>query len=131
LQQPATINAATANEKMRLDLEAVTLAIDRLYLVAPQLLNQRVELKTSKLQEMEKARHAGRQSHKPALPKGKQRERDVEELENILDLIGKASERKMADQMVVLEGGMKSRMEKARQRDMEKASYLHMIVICD
>jgi hypothetical protein len=54
LQPP--INAATANEKMRLDLEAVTLAIDRLYMVAPQLLNQRVELKSSKLQAMEKAR---------------------------------------------------------------------------
>lgn len=122
--QPA-INAATANEKMRLDLEAVTLAIDRLYLVAPQLLNQRVELKTSKLQEMENARHAGTQSRKSALPKGKQREKDVEELENILDLIGKASERKMADQIVILEGGIKSRMERAHQRDMAKASCLH------
>lgn len=121
LLQPS-INLTTANEKMRLDLEAVTLAIDRLYLVAPQLHNQRVELKTSKLQEMEKARLAGK-SPKSAVPKGKQRERDVEELETIFDLIGKASERKMADQMVVLDGGMKSRLEKARQRDMAKASH--------
>lgn len=121
--QPA-INAATANEKRRLDLEAVTLAIDRLYMVAPQLHNQRVELKTSKLEEMEKARLAGKQSHRPTLSKDKQRERDVEELENIFDLMGKASERKMTDQVVTLEGGIKSRMERARQRDLEKVSYL-------
>ena len=47
------------SEKMRLDLEGVASAIDRLYMVAPQLNNQRVELKKSKLQEMESARRTG------------------------------------------------------------------------
>ena len=46
-------------EKMRLDLEAVTMAIDRLYLVAPQLSNQRIELKRAKLEQMEQARAGG------------------------------------------------------------------------
>jgi ubiquitin-protein ligase E3 D len=106
---------------MRFDLEAVTMAIDRLYMVAPQLHNQRVELKTSKVKEMEKARLAGQSSSsKSTVSEGKQRERDVKELEGILDLIGKASDRKMTDQLVVLEGGMKARLEKARQRDLAK-----------
>jgi hypothetical protein len=113
----STISSPT--EKMRLDLEAVTIAIDRLYMVAPQLHNQRVELKTSKVEEMEKARQAGTRP-KSAVSEGKQRERDVKELEGILDLIGKASDRKMTDQSVILDGGMKARLEKARQRDIAK-----------
>lgn len=106
--------AMTTTEKMRLDLEAVTMAIDRLYIAAPQLHNQRVELKSSKLAAMEEARKAGGKS---AVSEGKQRER---ELDYMLDLIGKASERKITDQSVVLEGGMGSRLEKARQRDVAK-----------
>ena len=116
--------SSCANEKMRLDLEAVTMAIDRLYMVAPQLHNQRVELKTSKVEEMEKARRAGSQAES-VVSEGKQRERDVKELEGILDLIGKASDRKMTDQLVILDGGMKARLEKARQRDMAKVRELH------
>ncbi|KAJ7167365.1 HECT-like ubiquitin-conjugating enzyme-binding-domain-containing protein [Mycena crocata] len=103
------------NEKMRLDLEAVTMAIDRLYLVAPQLHNQRVELKSSKLAQMEKARRQG-----SAVSRGKQKENDTRDLENILELIGKASERTIKDQSVILEGGMKTRLERARQRDVAK-----------
>lgn len=105
------------DEKMRLDFEAVTMAIDRLYLVAPQLHNQRVELKSSKLAQMEKA---GRQS--TPVSRGKQKEQDPRDLENILELIGKASERKLTNQSVVLDGGMSSRLERARQRDLEKVS---------
>lgn len=109
--------SAGMNEKMRLDFEAVTMAIDRLYLVAPQLHNQRVELKSSKLAQMERARREGSQS---ASPKGKQKqdpERDLKDLDHILEMIGKASERRLNDQSVILEGGMGSRMERARQRD--------------
>src|SRR5882762_4187701 len=120
-RQQSTISPTAANEKIRFDLEAVTMAIDRLYMVAPQLHNQRVELKTSKVKEMEKARLAGQgSSSKFTVSEGEQRERDVKELEGILDLIGKASDRKMTDQLVVLEGGMKARLEKARQRDLAK-----------
>ncbi|KAH9852331.1 HECT-like ubiquitin-conjugating enzyme-binding-domain-containing protein [Lenzites betulinus] len=119
-------SVAGVSEKMRMDLEAVALAIDRLYLVAPQLHDQRVELKKSKREEMERARMAG-PSQVRELPKdrakvraGKERAQDVGDLEKMVELIGRASERKLADQSVVLDGGMKARFEQARQRDQEK-----------
>ncbi|KAK7047424.1 hypothetical protein VNI00_006655 [Paramarasmius palmivorus] len=90
------IPAGQLSEKRRLDLEAVTMAIDRLYLVAPQLHNQRVELKTSKLEQMEKARREGQQSLKA---RGKQKQQgDIRELEKMLELISKASDRTFKDQ---------------------------------
>ncbi|KAJ3506354.1 hypothetical protein NLJ89_g6915 [Agrocybe chaxingu] len=101
------------DEKMKMDLEAITMAIDRLYLVAPQLHNQRVELKSSKLAEMEKAR-------REVTSKSKGKEHDVKELENILNLLGRASERTLKDQSVVLDGGMKSRLERSRQKESAK-----------
>ncbi|CAA7267252.1 unnamed protein product [Cyclocybe aegerita] len=101
------------DEKMKMDLEAVTMAIDRLYLVAPQLHNQRVELKSSKLAEMEKAR-------REVTTKSKGKERDAKELENILNLLGRASERTLKDQSVILDGGMKSRLERSRQKESAK-----------
>jgi hypothetical protein len=97
------------DEKMRLDLDEVTTAIDRLYRVAPQLHNQRVELKRSKLEELEIARAAQASS-------GKQKER---ELEHIVDMIGRASERKLVQQTVIL-GDMDARIERLRQRDLQK-----------
>lgn len=103
------------SEKMRLDLEAVTIAIDRLYLVAPQLLNQRVELKASKMAELEKARQAGK-------GKGKQKQVDLRELEHMVEMIGKASERKITDQTYVLDGDTRARQERARRRDDERVS---------
>ncbi|KAI0250715.1 HECT-like ubiquitin-conjugating enzyme-binding-domain-containing protein, partial [Lactifluus subvellereus] len=102
----------STDEKMRLDLDAVTMAIDRLYRVAPQLHNQRVELKSSKLKELESARTAQAEPTSP----GKQKER---ELERIVDMIGRASERKIVDQTVTLED-MKARIERVRQRDDQK-----------
>ncbi|KAJ3746783.1 HECT-like ubiquitin-conjugating enzyme-binding-domain-containing protein [Lentinula detonsa] len=111
------------SEKRKLDLEAVTMAIDRLYLVAPQLHNQRVELKSTKLAQMETAKRQGTQtSATSSRSAGKQKEhdRDVKELENMLELINKASGRTLKDQSVILDGGMKSRLEKVRQRDMAK-----------
>jgi hypothetical protein len=100
------------DEKMRLDLDEVTTAIDRLYRVAPQLHNQRVELKKSKLDELKSARKA---QEGPA-ETGKQKER---ELEHIVDMIGRASERKLVQQTVVL-GDVDARIERARQRDVQK-----------
>ncbi|KAL0069209.1 hypothetical protein AAF712_003572 [Marasmius tenuissimus] len=94
-----------SSEKRRLDFEAVTMAIDRLYLVA----------------QMEKARKEGTQSAK-ARGKQKEKENDVRDLEKMLELIGKASDRTIKDQSVILDGGMKVRLERARQRDNEKAS---------
>jgi len=117
--------ASSMNEKRRLDLEAVTLAIDTLYMVAPQLHNQRVELKSSKLEQMEKARREGTKVSSKAAGKQKQTDDDVKELENMLELINRASERKLVGQSVILDGGMKSRLEKARMRDQAKVSKLH------
>ncbi|KAJ6495343.1 HECT-like ubiquitin-conjugating enzyme-binding-domain-containing protein [Mycena sanguinolenta] len=109
---------ASGNEKMRLDLEAVAMAIDRLYLVAPQLHNQRVELKSSKLAQMEKARRQG--SSTVSRGKEKAKDPDMRDLENLLELVGRASERTLKDQSVILDGGMKTRLERARQRDVAK-----------
>ena len=103
------------DEKMRLDLDEVTTAIDRLYRVAPQLHNQRVELKRSKLEELEIARAA--QVAPASL--GKQKER---ELERIVDMIGRASERKLVQQTVIL-GDMDARVERMRQRDLQKVHF--------
>jgi hypothetical protein len=100
------------DEKMRLDLDEVTTAIDRLYRVAPQLHNQRVELKSSKLRQLESARTPQATS----ISAGKQRER---ELERIVDMIGRASERKLVNQTVIL-GDLDARIERARQRDSQK-----------
>ncbi|KAL1743519.1 HECT-like ubiquitin-conjugating enzyme-binding-domain-containing protein [Schizophyllum fasciatum] len=110
--------APPLNEKTRMDLEAITLAIDRLYLVAPQLHNQRVELRSSKVEQLERARMAGSSSASSS-KKGKQKEKesDIRDLENILELLGKATERSLKDQSFVLEGGMQSRLERAKQRD--------------
>ncbi|KAG7448532.1 uncharacterized protein BT62DRAFT_964947 [Guyanagaster necrorhizus] len=119
-QRPYSLHSPTTpttpmNEKMRLDFEAVTMAIDRLYLVAPQLHNQRVELKSSKVAQMEKARKEG-----SSISRGKQKQGDIRELESIFEMLGKASQRSMKDQSVIIEGGMKSRFEKARLRDQAK-----------
>ena len=55
---------------------------------------------------------------------GKERERDEVELEKMLALIGKASERKLVDQSVILDGGMQAKLEQARQQDREKVRSL-------
>ncbi|KXN92166.1 E3 ubiquitin-protein ligase E3D [Leucoagaricus sp. SymC.cos] len=117
--QQTQLNTRLNDEKMRMDLEAVTMAIDRLCMVAPQLHNQRVELKSSKLAELERARREG-ESSRSGDRHGKQKERDAREMENLLDLLGKASDRVLRDQAVIIEGGMQGRLEKARQKDLEK-----------
>ena len=106
------------DEKMRMDLEAVAMAIERLYIVTPQLHNQRVELKSSKMEELAKAEASSRAS---SFAKGK--ERDLKELEKIVQLIGKASERTYRDQSVILDGDMQNRLEKAKRDETAKASY--------
>ena len=121
------------SEKMRMDLEAVALAIDRLYLVAPQLHEQRVELKKSKreqLEQMERARAASSSRERSAVRPGKERAvAEGGELEKMMALIGKASERRMLDQAVVLDGGMEAKLERARQRDQEKVR-IYLVLFC-
>lgn len=109
------------SEKMRMDLDAVTNAINRLYLVAPQLHNQRVELKQRKVEELERAKHA---PPKSAEGKGKGKHREAQELDTLLGMIGKASARRMNDQAVVVSDEMRMRMELARQKDAVKVNTL-------
>ncbi|KAJ7041246.1 hypothetical protein C8F04DRAFT_1177432 [Mycena alexandri] len=71
---------------------------------------QRVELSPSKMAQMEKASE-----------QGPSRELD---LGHIMKLLDKASERSMRDQTVVLSGGMKTLVERARQRDLAKQQAL-------
>jgi len=111
---PVGIPSRQIDEKMRLDLENVAVAIERLYLVAPQLHNQRVELKSSKLAQLEKAEREGDQTPQA---RGKQRERDARELENILELLAKASERSLHSQSVVLEGSLRISDEVSRRHE--------------
>lgn len=79
-----------------LDLDRVTHAIERLYVVAPQLANQRVELRREKIMQMERARE------------GKGKARTItnvadSELDNMLDLLGRASAREIPDQSAVID----------------------------
>ncbi|KAF8627330.1 hypothetical protein AX15_004404 [Amanita polypyramis BW_CC] len=113
----SSVSLKAMDEKMRIDLDNITMAIDRLYKVAPQLHNQRVELKSTKLAEMERARQEGSSTSQSKLRDDKP---DVEDLEKILDLLGKASERSLHDQSFVLEGGMQKRLEKVKQREEEE-----------
>lgn len=99
-----------------MDFDAVMLAIERLYIVAPQLHNQRVELKSAKLAQMERARLEGPKVQ-PSLSKGKQKahERDMRDLDDMLELIRKASDRKLTDQSVVMDSRRMIRFRQARQ----------------
>ena len=119
---PAQQAQLNIDEKMRLDLDGVTRAIDRLYEVAPQLHNQRVELKSSKLAELEKARKEGGtfKTNQSATKNGKQKEHDTRQLEDVLDPLGKVPSKSLLDQAVIIKGGIQSRLEKARKRDLEQ-----------
>ncbi|KAK7681493.1 hypothetical protein QCA50_015585 [Cerrena zonata] len=105
--------SSAMSEKMKMDLEAVTMAIDRLYMVAPQLHSQRVELKKTKVEQMERAKRLG-----------KQKATDVDDvntdLERMVALIGKASGRKMNDQSAEISSSLKAKLEQAKQQDVEK-----------
>ncbi|KAH8829406.1 HECT-like ubiquitin-conjugating enzyme-binding-domain-containing protein [Flagelloscypha sp. PMI_526] len=120
-------SATAAEEKMRLDLESVTMAIDRLYMVAPQLANQRVELRDHKRAEMERAT----KSTISAVSKGKAKENDMKDLQNIIELLDKASQRKFHDQSFVMDANaMKERLEKARMRDdAKRAEFMNTLAL--
>jgi hypothetical protein len=148
--------ASTHDEKMRLDFEAITMAIDRLYLVAPQLHNQRVELRAKKREEMERAAKAKSSSSraKSSTPrgqrsrsgsgvasgderlsgsgsgtKGKGKMKEADDFDSMLSLIGKASSRRMNDQAVVLSDDLRERMMKARIVDDENVSHFYLSMV--
>ncbi|KAH7886879.1 HECT-like ubiquitin-conjugating enzyme-binding-domain-containing protein [Phlebopus sp. FC_14] len=100
-----------------LDLELVTRAIDRLYVVAPQLADQRVELKREKILEMEKARE-GKGKARASAPSAANG--DVE-LDVMLDLLRRASAREIVDQSVIIDPRRRGRSK----GDLEEQRKLH------
>ncbi|KAG2069522.1 hypothetical protein BDR04DRAFT_1101388 [Suillus decipiens] len=131
IQSPRSIpSPSISNEKLRMDFDAVTLAIERLYIVAPQLHNQRVELKSAKLAQMERARLEGPKVQ-PCLSKGKQKahDRDMRDLDHMLELLRKASDRKMTDQSVIMDSRRMVKLRQAKQEyeDQRGAFVDHLI----
>jgi len=135
-----TGGAGLTDEKRRMDLESVVLAIDRLYLAAPQLHNQRVELKKAKIDQIERAQSAGPSTSTVPTPnrvmsdKRRQKMRadaepDPRELDQLLGLIGRASSRKMTDQVVVMDEDMQARMDRARKtNDANRETFVAQLV---
>lgn len=129
----ASIRTTKMDEKMRLELENITSAIDRLYAVAPQLHNQRVELRKGKLEELQRAANAAPSKNTPksgqrsrsgsggdltgSTSKVKGKMKEDQELEEILQLIGKASSRRLDDQTVVMSEDLAKKLGKARDID--------------
>ena len=93
------------SEKMKLDLDSVAMAIERFYLVAPQLHNQRVELRKSKTVTTEPS----------STSKGKEKEEGEGEM---LDLLAKASSRRLNAQAFVVPITHEAKLQKARIADL-------------
>lgn len=79
-----------------LDLDTITHAIERLYVAAPQLANQRVELRREKVVQMKKAKEGKGKARTLADPADP-------ELDKMLDLLGRASAREIPDQSAVID----------------------------
>ncbi|KAF8549610.1 hypothetical protein OG21DRAFT_1469812 [Imleria badia] len=104
-----------------LDLDAITHAIERLYLVAPQLANQRVELRREKVVQMEQAKQG----------KGKARilaDAADPELDKMLDLLGRASAREIPDQSAVIDPHRTAREGGAADIEEQRRKYLEHLV---
>ncbi|GAA5851319.1 hypothetical protein JCM8547_004205 [Rhodosporidiobolus lusitaniae] len=115
-------------EKMQRDLDSVTEAIERLYVVSPQLANQRVEPDRRKQRERQLAKlgnaierlSQGRLEDQRAVPSpilgaeeqeiestAQRRKREQAALDRLLDQIDRAASRTLADQRVELNGKRK------------------------
>lgn len=142
---PRSSFAPATTEKDRIDLDTVTLAIERLYTVAPQIRGQRVELNSSKKQELELARIMGTlqrlgnrldsqrarggnlsrsaSEHNLAVTsgaKGKGRAEDVGDLENFLEMISGAQRSHLVNQRAAVSENASIRLrrvEAAKARD--------------
>ncbi|KAH0826560.1 HECT-like ubiquitin-conjugating enzyme-binding-domain-containing protein [Lanmaoa asiatica] len=104
-----------------LDLDTVTHAIERLYVVTPQLANQRVELRREKIMQMEKAKEG----------KGKARtlvDAPDPELDKMLELLGRASAREIPDQSVVIDPHRTGREKSAADIEEQRRKYLEHLV---
>ncbi|KAG8216813.1 hypothetical protein J3R82DRAFT_7067 [Butyriboletus roseoflavus] len=104
-----------------LDLDTIIHAIDRLYVVAPQLANQRVELRREKIVQMEKAKEG----------KGKARtlaEAADPELDKMLELLGRASAREIPDQSAAIDPHRMRREKGTANFEEQRRRYLEHLV---
>ncbi|KAL7416578.1 HECT-like ubiquitin-conjugating enzyme-binding-domain-containing protein [Mrakia frigida] len=125
LLSSSTNDESSSEEKMRLDLDSVTAAISRLYTVAPQLGDQRVELNDRKRDEMDLARMVGRgkMTDQVAESKGKQREETKEqELGQIWERIEQAHGRRLNGQEAEMRPSGSASAKK--ERDQKKQAFI-------
>lgn len=144
LSQPRTSRGVSGahGEKMQRDLESVSLAIERLYLVTPQLANQRVEPDRRLLRERQLAKLGNaierlskgrlddqRAKASPTLEEDpvenriRLRRQQDEALERLITQIDKAASRTMLDQRVDLQrvrSRSRSRIERQDNPESEK-----------
>lgn len=134
---PRSSFASATTEKDQLDLDDVTLAVERLYAVAPQIRGQRVELNPSKRQELELARIMGtvqrlgtrldsQRAQGRSLPrlasernlvvksnaKGKSRAEDEGDLENFIDMLSSAQRPRLSNQRATVSKDLSARLRR-------------------
>ncbi|GAA5918203.1 hypothetical protein JCM1841_005299 [Sporobolomyces salmonicolor] len=120
MTRPRKISSVNT-EKMQRDLDSVSQAIERLYLVSPQLANQRVEPDRPLLRERQLAKlgnaierlSQGRFEDQRAIPSPlvdapesqiERRQKDQAMLDRLIDQIDRAASRTLTDQRVELNG---------------------------
>ncbi|KAI9567457.1 HECT-like ubiquitin-conjugating enzyme-binding-domain-containing protein [Boletus coccyginus] len=104
-----------------LDLDTITHAIERLYVAAPQLANQRVELRSEKVVQMKKAKEGKGKARTLADPADP-------ELDKMLDLLGRASAREIPDQSAVIDPHRTGREKGAVDIEEQRRKYLEHLV---
>ncbi|KAL4072538.1 HECT-like ubiquitin-conjugating enzyme-binding-domain-containing protein [Scleroderma yunnanense] len=121
---PPTLKSASKGEMTTaLDLDLVTHAIDRLYAVAPQLTNQRVELRGDKIAQMQNAQHRNNKGKSPAMASA-----DDAELDKMFDLLGRANAREITDQRVTIDPTRKERVKGKLNLEQQRYTYIEHIV---
>lgn len=119
---PSTSQSVSDVERSTaLDLDLVTHAIDRLYAVAPQLANQRVELRREKITQMQKARNNKGKSPATTIA-------DDAAFDKMFYLLGRANSREMADQKVAIDPSRKERVRGKLNLEQQRYTYIEHIV---
>lgn len=151
---PRSSFTSANTEKDQLDLDNVTLAIERLYAVAPQIRDQRVELNPSKRQELELARIMGtvqrlgtrldsQRAQGGNLPrsmsehnlaaassaKGKGRAEDREDLENLLEMLSGTERPRLAKQRAALSEDVSARLRRIKAAKAREASEVRRALV--
>jgi hypothetical protein len=101
----ASASQDTTSEKMKLEFDSVVMAIERMYIVAPQLHNQRAELRHRKTSESQQAGSSTMKQQSDSA---------------VVDLIVKSNKRRIVDQTYVVEGNMETRLANAALKDRQR-----------